>query len=177
MTTPAPAATTWHTTMASALGALTLVRDADGPRGLYFPHHWYMPNPATFGRVSDDGFAEAVTQVGQYLAGTRREFDLPLAPDGDDFQRRVWQHVQQIPYGQTLTYGELATQVGDSATAQQIGAAVGRNPLCIRIPCHRVVGRGGKLTGYAGGIARKRHLLELEREQVAVDGRTRCSTS
>lgn len=172
MTTPTPAVTNWHTTTPSALGEVALVRDGDGIRGLYFPHHWYMPNPATFGPTSGEGFADTVAQLEQYLAGTRREFDLPLAPAGDDFQRLVWQQVQQIHYGQTVTYGELATQVGGDATAQQVGAAVGRNPLCILIPCHRVVGRGGKLTGYAGGIARKRHLIELEREHVAYAERT-----
>jgi methylated-DNA-[protein]-cysteine S-methyltransferase len=172
MTTPTSALTNWHTTTPSALGEVTLVRDRDGIRGLYFAHHWYMPSPATFGPASGESFADTVAQLEQYLAGGRREFDLPLAPAGDDFQRLVWQQVQQIPYGQTVTYGELATQVGGDATPQQVGAAVGRNPLCILIPCHRVVGRGGKLTGYAGGIARKRHLIELEREHVAWAERT-----
>ncbi|MEN3361591.1 MAG: methylated-DNA-[protein]-cysteine S-methyltransferase [Mycobacteriales bacterium] len=163
---------TWHTTTGSPLGRLTLVRDADGIRGLYFPHHWYMPDRATFGSQADDGFDETITQLGDYLSSTRREFDLPLRPHGDAFQRRVWAHVQQIPYGETVTYGDLATRIGGDATAQRIGAAVGRNPLCVIIPCHRVVGRGGKLTGYAGGIVRKRHLLEMESEHVAVSAHT-----
>jgi methylated-DNA-[protein]-cysteine S-methyltransferase len=162
-----PEPTTWHTVMPSPLGDLILVRDAGGLRGLYFPHHWYMPSAATFGPAASDGFDPAICELGEYLAGTRREFDLPLAPRGDDFQRRVWEHVRQIPYGETLSYGELAARVGGAATAQQTGAAVGRNPLSVLIPCHRVVGRDGKLTGYAGGIARKRYLLELEREQAA----------
>jgi methylated-DNA-[protein]-cysteine S-methyltransferase len=153
---------TWHTTMASPLGQLTLVRDIGGIRGLYFPHHWYLPDKGTFGPEAVDGFDETTSQLADYLSGTRRGFDLPLSPYGDDFQRRVWAHVQQIRYGETATYGDLAARIGGDATAQQIGAAVGRNPLCILIPCHRVVGRGGKLTGYAGGIARKRRLLELE---------------
>jgi methylated-DNA-[protein]-cysteine S-methyltransferase len=172
MTTPTSAVTTWHTTTPSALGEVTLVRDGDGIRGLYFAHHWYMPSPATFGPTSGESFADTVAQLEQYLTGARREFDLPLAPAGNDFQRLVWQQVQQIPYGQTVTYGELAAQVGGDATAQQVGAAVGRNPLCILIPCHRVVGRGGNLTGYAGGIARKRHLIEFEREHPAWAERT-----
>jgi len=168
MTTLSSPTTTWHTTMPSTLGQLTLVRDAEALRGLYFPHHWYLPDAATFGPSSDEGFAEAVTQIGQYLGGTRREFELPFAPVGDDFQRRVWGQVQQIPYGATVTYGELTTGMGGEVTAQQIGAAVGRNPLCILIPCHRVVSRGGKLTGYAGGIGRKRYLLELEGEHASL---------
>jgi methylated-DNA-[protein]-cysteine S-methyltransferase len=154
---------TWHTTTPSTLGELTLVRDADGIRGLYFPRHWYLPDEAIFGPSAGDGFDETISQLGEYLAGVRREFDLPLAPRGDVFQRRVWNLVAQIPYGDTVTYGELAARLGGAATAQQIGAAVGRNPLSIFIGCHRVLGRGGKLTGYAGGVARKRHLLELER--------------
>lgn len=162
-----PESTTWHITTPSTLGELTLVRAADGISGLYFPHHWYLPNAATFGPPAADGFDETISQLQEYLAGTRREFDLPLAPHGEAFQRRVWEHVARIPYGETVTYGELAARVGGAATAQQIGAAVGRNPLSILVPCHRIVGRGGKLTGYAGGIARKRHLLEVERDQAA----------
>ena len=168
---------TWHTTTASPLGELTLVRDTGGIRGLYFAHHWYLPNRATFGSRADDGFDETTTQLGEYLSGSRREFTLPLSPYGDDFQRRVWAQVQLIPYGETVTYGDLAARVGGDATAQQIGAAVGRNPLCVLIPCHRVVGRGGKLTGYAGGIARKRHLLEMESEQVAAHWSRESSVS
>jgi methylated-DNA-[protein]-cysteine S-methyltransferase len=172
MIRPSHEMTIWHATMASTLGELTLVRDADRIRGLYFPHHWSMPDATSFGPLSDADFAETIAQIQQYLTGTRREFDLPFTPRGDVFQCRVWDHVQQIPYGETVTYGELATRVGRGSTAQQVGAAVGRNPLCILVPCHRVVGSGGKFTGYAGGIARKRHLLELERRQVAVVDRT-----
>ena len=152
----------WHTVVSTELGELTLVRDADGMRGLYFPHHWYRPDPATFGPLRADGFDTVIGQVTEYLTGTRREFDLPLHPRGDAFQLRVWDLVGQIPYGDTVTYGALAARLGGDVTAQQVGAAVGRNPLCILVPCHRVVGAAGKLTGYAGGLARKRHLLDLE---------------
>ena len=171
-TTSPGSSTTWHTTTPSTLGELTLVRDAAGLRGLYFPRHWYRPSEATFGPSAADGFDETVPQLGEYLAGVRREFDLPLAPRGDAVQRRVWDLVAQIPYGDTVTYGELAARIGGAVTAQQIGAAVGRNPLSILVACHRVVGSGGKLTGYAGGLARKRHLLELERDRTAALART-----
>lgn len=152
-----------HTVVPTVLGQLTLVRNAGGLCGLYFPHHWYMPDPATFGPRRDEGFEEVVEQLGEYLAGRRHEFDLAVAPVGTGFQQRVWDLVRQVPYGHTVTYGDLAGRLGGDVTAQEVGSAVGRNPLCIVVPCHRVVGRGGKLTGYAGGVARKRHLLELER--------------
>lgn len=157
---------TWHTTTPSTLGDLTLVRDATGIVGLYFPHHWHRPDPATFGPVSDTGFDEVISQLKEHLAGKRRGFELPLSAYGDDFQTRVWQQVREIPYGHTVTYGALAAQVGGRVSAQRIGNAVARNPLCILVPCHRVVGSGGKLTGYAGGIARKQQLLALEHTQL-----------
>jgi len=158
---------TLHTVVPSVLGDLTLVRDQAGLRGLYFPHHWYKPQPSEFGRRAGDGFDAATGQLEEYLAGARREFELPLAPAGDEFQLAVWELIAAIPYGDTVTYGDLAARLGGETTPQQVGAAVGRNPLSILIPCHRVIGRNGKLTGYAGGLARKRHLLELERDQVS----------
>jgi methylated-DNA-[protein]-cysteine S-methyltransferase len=157
-----------HTVLPSTLGPLTIVRAGPALIGLYFAHHWYRPAVATFGPRVDDGFADAHEQIGEYLTGARREFELPLAPRGDEFQQQVWALVRQISYGETATYGDLAGRIGGGTTAQQLGAAVGRNPLSVLIPCHRVVGRGGKLTGYAGGLARKRHLLELESDQFAL---------
>ncbi len=106
---------------------------------------------------------EAARQVRAYLAGQRREFDLPLAPRGTDFQRAVWEQVSAIPYGRTRTYGEIAAALGRPGSARAVGAAVGRNPIWLAIPCHRVVGKGGALTGYAGGLERKAFLLALER--------------
>lgn len=157
----------WHTVVPSVLGELTLVRDQAGLRGLYFPHHWYKPQASEFGRPAADGFDEASRQLGEYLGGARQHFDLPLAPAGDQFQLAVWDLISHVSYGETVTYSELAARIGGQATPQQVGAAVGRNPLSILVPCHRVVGRNGKLTGYAGGLGRKRHLLELERDQVS----------
>ena len=97
-----------------------------------------------------------------FLAGDRTGFDLPTALRGDEPQRRVWDRLTAIPYGETVTYGELAAELADGSTAQEVGAAVGRNPLSIVVPCHRVVGKNGKLTGYAGGLERKKFLLDLE---------------
>jgi methylated-DNA-[protein]-cysteine S-methyltransferase len=160
--------TAQHTILATELGELTIVRDGERLTGLYFPHHWYRPGPATFGPRTGEGFGAAASQLAEYLAGDRTAFDLPLDPRGSEFQLRVWDLIAQIPYGQTASYGELARALGGSQTAQEVGAAVGRNPLSILIPCHRVIGSDGKLTGYAGGLKRKQRLLELERAPVAV---------
>ena len=96
------------------------------------------------------------------MAGSRRQFEVPIATGGDEYQERVWDLVRQIPYGETATYGDLARRLGNGTTPQEVGTAVGRNPVCLLVPCHRVVGAGGKLTGYAGGLARKQFLLDLE---------------
>lgn len=153
---------TTHTVAASPLGDLTLVADEGRLTGLYFPHHWYRPDPASFGARDDTGFGDVTAQLGEYFAGQREGFDLPLDPRGDDFQHRVWALISRIPYGQTTSYGELARQLGDGTAAKDVGQAVGRNPLSVIVPCHRVVGKDGQLTGYAGGLARKRFLLDLE---------------
>jgi methylated-DNA-[protein]-cysteine S-methyltransferase len=151
-----------HTTAQSPVGELTLVAEDGRLTGLYFPHHWYRPDPATFGDRDEAGFGEAKRQLAGYFAGERERFDLPLGPRGDAFGQRVWELIGRIPYGQTVSYGELARELRDGTTAKDVGAAVGRNPLCVIVPCHRVVGKDGSLTGYAGGLARKRFLLRLE---------------
>jgi len=164
-----------HTVLGTRLGDLTIVRDGEALVGLYFPHHWYRPDPATFGPRTGDGFGDVTRQLGEYLAGARTRFDLPLQARGYEFQRSVWDLVAEIPYGRTASYGELARRLGRAVTAQQVGTAVGRNPLCILIPCHRVIGSTGKLTGYAGGLGRKRALLDLEQQEqmlVSVAGTT-----
>jgi len=158
---------TWHSVIATELGELTLVRDQNGLRGLYFSQHWYRPAVNTFGPRRDEGFDDTARQLDEYLSGRRRDFDIPRSVHGDMFGQAVWQMIDHIPYGATVTYGELAAQIGGPVTAQHVGAAVGRNPLCIIVPCHRVVGAGGKLTGYAGGISRKRLLLERERDHAS----------
>ena len=154
--------TTVNTTVDSPIGELTLVADDGRLIGVYFPHHWYRPDPAAFGRRSAIGFDEAERQLAEYFAGQRQRFDLPLDARGDEFSRRVWDLIDRIPYGHTVTYGDLARELGGQVLAKDVGAAVGRNPLSVVVPCHRVVGQGGKLTGYAGGLARKRFLLGLE---------------
>ena len=161
---------TQHTVLATRLGDLTIVRDGGTLTGLYFPHHWYRPGQATFGPRTGQGFADVTCQLGEYLDGTRTEFDLPLDARGSDFQRSVWKLIAEIPYGHTTSYGDLARRLGTGADPRDVGAAVGRNPLSILIPCHRVVGSTGKLTGYAGGLTRKRALLDLEQAGTSVPG-------
>jgi methylated-DNA-[protein]-cysteine S-methyltransferase len=132
--------------------------------GLYFPSHGYRTHPASFRPCRDIGFDAVRDQIGQYLAGDRQELTGPVAAKGDEYRERVRSLVGQIPYGETASYGELARQLGDGTTPQEVGAAVGRNPVSLLVPCHRVVGAGGKLTGYAGGLTRERFLLDLEGE-------------
>ena len=159
-----------HTVLATSLGELTVVREGEAVTGLYFPRHWPRPNRAAFGPSSGEGFEEAGRQLRDYLAGGRTTFDLPLRARGSEFDRRVWDLVAAVPYGETTTYGALARSLDDGTEPRDVGAAVGRNPLCILIPCHRVVGATGKLTGYAGGLDRKRAFLEVERQGAAALG-------
>ncbi|WP_314174074.1 methylated-DNA--[protein]-cysteine S-methyltransferase [Streptomyces winkii] len=151
-----------HTVVGSPLGELTLVGDGAALAGVYFEGHLRGPSPDEIGPRDDGAFRQARQQLDEYFAGERRHFDLPLAPRGEPFQQRVWQLLRQIPYGETRSYGLLARELGDPALAQAVGAANGRNPLSVIVPCHRVVGADGALTGYAGGLERKRFLLELE---------------
>ncbi|WP_410673904.1 methylated-DNA--[protein]-cysteine S-methyltransferase [Amycolatopsis sp. cmx-4-68] len=157
-----------HAVTDSPIGPLTLVGDGDVVTGLYFPHHWTRPDRSAFGPRDDSAFPEAVHQLKEYFAGQRTEFDVPTRAEGSDFQRAVWAEIAKIPYGSTATYGDLARSVG--ALPHEVGAAVGQNPLSIFVACHRVVGKNGKLTGYAGGVPRKEFLLDLERPPASERG-------
>jgi methylated-DNA-[protein]-cysteine S-methyltransferase len=166
---------TRHVVVDTLLGKITLVASGGSVVGLYFAHHWYLPARDTLGAevpVADDALLSlAAGQLDEYLAGERTSFDLPTATSGDPFQERVWRLLRDIPRGETVTYGELAVQLGDKALAQSVGQAVGRNPLSVIVPCHRVVGADGRLTGYAGGLKRKQFLLDLEEPALAKAGR------
>jgi methylated-DNA-[protein]-cysteine S-methyltransferase len=157
-----------HTVVDSPVGPLTLVA-ADGLlTGLYMDRQRYRPADETFGDRDDAPFAEAAAQLEEYFAGRLTTFDLPLALTGTPFQRQVWQALRAIPYGQTVSYGQLADRLGRPAAARAVGLANGHNPVGIIVPCHRVVGANGDLTGYGGGLERKRQLLDFER---SVSGR------
>lgn len=166
---------TRHIVEETTLGQVTIVASGEAITGLYFRHHIRRPPQETFGpetTVDNDRLlAEAATQLLGYLARTRRDFALPLAAAGDAFQHAVWSIVAQIPFGETTTYGAIAERLGDRSLAYRVGQAVGANPLCIIVPCHRVLGATGKLTGYAGGLKRKRALLEIEQPALVSSGR------
>ena len=152
-----------YSVLDSPIGPLTIVeRDGalvailmDGPK---------RPPLAAdaWGRRVDDALPEATRQLGEYFAGQRDAFDLPLAPTGTDFQRQVWGALAEIPYGETRSYGDIARAIGKPSASRAVGAANGRNPLSIIVPCHRVIGQSGSLTGYAGGLPIKQALLKLE---------------
>ena len=155
-----------HAIVHTELGNLTVVALDDAIAGVYFPGHWTMPPAGSIGGevdLSEDALlGVAARQLREYLSGDRTSFELPTATAGDDFQERVWARLREIPFGETTTYGEIAERLGDRTQARAVGRAVGRNPLSIIVGCHRVVGKDGKLTGYAGGLERKRRLLGLE---------------
>jgi methylated-DNA-[protein]-cysteine S-methyltransferase len=156
-----------HTMIDSQLGELTLVGSPDSGalRGLYFAGQRNRPRPERLGHPAPAEaaeFAEPVRQLREYFAGRRTAFELDLDLAGDPFDRQVWGLVAAIPYGQTRSYGQLARLLGDPRLAQKVGVSNARNRLCVVVPCHRVVGADGKLTGYAGGLPRKRALLDLE---------------
>jgi len=123
-----------HTVLATTLGELTVVREEGAVTGLYFPRHWPRPDRTTFGARSEEGFEEVARQLGEYLDGDRKEFDLPLNVRGGEFDRRVWELISGVPYGETTTYGKLAHSLGAETEPRDVGAAVGRNPMCIIVP-------------------------------------------
>jgi methylated-DNA-[protein]-cysteine S-methyltransferase len=151
--------TTAYTVVPSPVGDLVLTAAGDALDRIGFAARTPV-DPAW--RRDDPAFAEAARQLAEYFAGDRRAFDLPLAPAGTPFQRQVWAALTTLPYGATTSYAGLAERLGRPGSARAVGAANGANPLAIVVPCHRVVGADGTLTGYAGGLAAKRALLALE---------------
>ena len=159
-----------HTTIDSPLGPLTLVATHGVLSGLYMLDQRHLPRSATFGAWTDRGFEAVTAELEEYFAGDRTTFDVPMAPEGTPFQRRVWDGLSRIPYGETKTYGQLAAEIADTHLTRAVGSATGRNPLGIVVPCHRLIGADGSLTGYAGGLERKRYLLDLEAGRMPLTG-------
>ena len=160
---------TAFTSIASPLGELLVSASSSGLTGVYFPLTGNATPAEREGWVEDNGdgpasalLARARQQLEEYFVRTRTTFDLPLDPSGTAFQRRVWDALRAIPYGTTTSYGELARRLGDPSATRAVGGANGKNPIPIIVPCHRVVGARGELTGFGGGLNRKRWLLEHE---------------
>jgi methylated-DNA-[protein]-cysteine S-methyltransferase len=153
-----------HGVYQSPLGRVVVVATDAGLRGVYFSGQKYFPERAALGELAPEHphVAAALEQLAEYFGGKRRAFDLTLAPEGGAFAQSVWRELARIAPGTTSTYGALARRLGKPKAARAVGAATGRNPLSIVVPCHRLVGATGKLTGYAGGLDRKERLLALE---------------
>ncbi len=146
----------------SPVGRLLVAADADGLRYLLFEAGRSEVKPLPGWREDPSRLVEVIRQLRAYFAGALRTFDLPLAPEGTPFQQRVWRELLAIPYGETTSYGELARRVGNPRASRAVGLANGSNPISIVIPCHRVIGSSGRLTGYGGGLRNKEWLLGLE---------------
>jgi methylated-DNA-[protein]-cysteine S-methyltransferase len=147
----------------SPCGPLTLVAVDGRLSGLYMTRQRHRPAQETFGEPDPEPFTEVIRQLTEYFAGRRTRFDLPVTLAGTEFQRTVWAALRAIPYGETVSYGELADRLGRPTASRAVGLANGKNPIGIIVPCHRVVGANGDLTGYGGGLDRKRFLLDFER--------------
>jgi len=170
MTMPDTSFCTAQTTINTPLGKLLLARTAKGLAGVWFEGQKHHPAPLTVMRRPDDALLRlAADQLHAYFAGDTLAFDVPLDLQGTLFQRSVWLALLAIPGGETRSYGEIAKGLGAGAAVRAVGAAVGRNPVSVIVPCHRVIGSDGSLTGYAGGVERKRALLALEH---AMEGAT-----
>ncbi|MBB3082973.1 methylated-DNA--[protein]-cysteine S-methyltransferase [Geodermatophilus sabuli] len=151
-----------HTVTGSPIGPLTPVTEDGALVALFMELPGRTPDAAVLGQRDDASSADVVRQLGEYFSGERTAFDLLLRPSGNELQLAVWRLMAEIPYGETRSYGALARQLGDRTLAQAVGAACGRNPLPVVVPCHRVVGADGSLVGFGGGLPRKRFLLDLE---------------
>ena len=157
--------TTLYTEMKSPLGTLLLTAENGSLIGVHFPGQKHdRPRQPHWRRADDEPvLAQARTQLAEYFAGQRTRFDLPLDPRGTSFQQAVWRALLAVPFGDTSTYGEIAAAIRRPSAVRAVGSAIGANPIGIVVPCHRIIGRDGSLTGYAGGLERKAKLLELER--------------
>jgi methylated-DNA-[protein]-cysteine S-methyltransferase len=155
-----------YTQLDTVLGPLLLAADDAGLRSICFANGMRPVSPDPSWHKDASRFREVIRQLHAYFVGKLEQFDLPLAPEGTPFQLKVWKHLCEIPYGQTISYGELARRIGNPNAARAVGLANGSNPIPIVIPCHRVIGSDGKLTGYGGGLPIKEKLLALERRQL-----------
>ena len=155
-----------YTYLSSPIGSLLLAADATGLREITFPKNGAPVPPQPDWHEDPSAFTEPIRQLRAYFAGDLETFDLPLSPQGTPFQQTVWSELLNIPFGETISYGELAKRIGNPNASRAVGLANGSNPIPIVVPCHRVIGANGKLTGYGGGLPIKEKLLALERRQL-----------
>lgn len=155
-----------HTVIDSPVGPLTLVATDGVLSGLYMRRQRHRPPDEIFGERDPEPFTEVTRQLHAYFEGQHTDFDLPMVLAGTAFQQRVWTALRDIPYGETTTYGQLAEELGQPTAARAVGLANGKNPISIIVPCHRVIGSTGNLTGYGGGLPTKQHLLDFERSTI-----------
>jgi methylated-DNA-[protein]-cysteine S-methyltransferase len=134
---------------------------------LHFPNSTKRLEIPTEWQETEASFKETLQQLRQYFAGKRQQFELPISPQGTPFQERVWQELRKIPYGETVSYGTIAQRIGKPKACRAVGMANSKNPIPIIIPCHRIIGKDGSLTGFGGGLPVKKQLLELERQSLA----------
>jgi methylated-DNA-[protein]-cysteine S-methyltransferase len=158
----------YYTTLKSPVGPLLLAGDECGLRLVSFENSKRAASVQSGWKSDQAPFAEVIRQLQAYFSGERKEFDLPLAPEGTDFQLHVWRTLRTIPYGDTISYGQLAQRIGNPKAMRAVGLANGCNPIPIIIPCHRVIGSDGSLTGFGGGISNKKKLLDLESKQMSL---------
>lgn len=159
-----------HTVVESPVGPLTLVATDGVLSGLYMNEQRHRPPEESFGVPDASGLEIAIGQLAEYFAGNRTVFDVPLRLSGTEFQLAVWSALREIPHGSTESYGELAARIGRPGASRAVGLANGKNPVGIIVPCHRVIGSSGNLTGYGGGIERKQRLLDFERADTSRSG-------
>ena len=158
----------YYTTYESPVGPLLLAGDTQALRAVSFDSSKHATSPQPGWKQNRVAFAEVIRQLQAYFRGELKEFDLPLAMEGTDFQLRVWNALRAIPYGETISYAQLADRIGNPKAVRAVGLANGSNPIPIIVPCHRVIGSDGSLTGFGGGLATKKMLLELESKQLSL---------
>ncbi|HEX3394961.1 MAG TPA: methylated-DNA--[protein]-cysteine S-methyltransferase [Acidimicrobiales bacterium] len=161
----------------SPMGTILLTADGEALSGVYFTDHRHSPAPATGWRHDDAALEPVRAQFREYFDGRRRQFDLPVVLHGSPFELTVWAALRDVPYGETVSYGHIARAIGRPTAARAVGAANGRNPVCIVVPCHRVIGANGTLTGYGWGLERKVWLLDHEKRPAGSQRRSTTATA
>jgi len=158
----------YYTTFESPVGPLVLAGESSALRRVSFENGKRSTPPRADWKLDKEPFAEVIRQLQAYFRGELKEFDLPLAMEGTEFQLRVWNALRAIPYGETVSYAQLAERIGNPKAVRAVGLANGSNPIPIIVPCHRVIGSDGSLTGFGGGLSTKKMLLELENKQLSL---------